>query len=158
MVRPGSGRFGVFEILIHFDVLLFVLLFVLYTLVLFKVGIVDKNRFAHPQASCVVVPQGGGLCIHRREAAALRKKKKGQYKSDARCWSRQVLLSCFVSSSAFLFSLSLSNKFGFSHFSGCWLLGQRWPVSKPSDTAGRRGRYTDLSTNSSRGKKARNEA
>ena len=60
-----------FEILIHFDVLLFVLLFVLYTLVLFKVGIVDKNRFAHPQASCVVVPQGGGLCIHRREAAAL---------------------------------------------------------------------------------------
>ena len=49
-----------------------------------------------------------------------RKKKKGQYKSDARCWSRQVLLSCFVSSSAFLFSLSLSNKFGFSHFSGCW--------------------------------------
>ena len=109
-----------FEILIHFDVLLFVLLFVLYTLVLFKVGIVDKNRFAHPQASCVVVPQGGGLCIHRREAAALRKKKKGQYKSDARCWSRQVLLSCFVSSSAFLFSLSLSNKFGFSHFSGCW--------------------------------------
>ena len=65
-----------FEILIHFDVLLFVLLFVLYTLVLFKVGIVDKNRFAHPQASCVVVPQGGGLCIHRREAAALRKKKK----------------------------------------------------------------------------------
>ena len=76
VVRPGSGRFGVFEILIHFDVLLFVLLFVLYTLVLFKVGIVDKNRFAHPQASCVVVPQGGGLCIHRREAAALRKKKK----------------------------------------------------------------------------------
>ena len=71
MVRPGSGRFGVFEILIHFDVLLFVLLFVLYTLVLFKVGIVDKNRFAHPQASCVVVSQGGGLCIHRREAAGV---------------------------------------------------------------------------------------
>ena len=34
--------------MIHFDVLFFVLLFVLYTLVLFKVGIVDKNRFAHP--------------------------------------------------------------------------------------------------------------
>ena len=49
-----------FEILIHFDVLLFVLLFVLYTLVLFKVGIVDKNRFAHPQASCVVVPISNG--------------------------------------------------------------------------------------------------
>ena len=58
-------------------------------------------------------PQKGGGGFEKKE-------KKGQYKSDARCWSRQVLLSCFVSSSAFLFSLSLSNKFGFSHFSGCW--------------------------------------
>ena len=31
-----------FEVLIHFDVLLFVLLFVLCTLVLFKVGIVNR--------------------------------------------------------------------------------------------------------------------
>ena len=60
-------------------------------------------------------PQKGGGGFEKKE-----KKDSTEVTRVVGLVTRQVLLSCFVSSSAFLFSLSLSNKFCFSHFSGCW--------------------------------------